>query len=52
MVQTCHEKGLRICYEDGRGAQKKGKPKRRWMESINMDLREKGLSEEMQNWDV
>ena len=33
------------------GGRRKGRPKRREMESVNVDLREKGLSgEEVQNW--
>ena len=34
-------------------ARRKGKPKRRWMDSVNVDFREKGLSrEETHNRDV
>ena len=28
---------------DVEGRRKKGRPKRRWMDSVNVDLREKGL---------
>ena len=45
VVQICHENGLRICggNSDGDecGGGRKGRPKRRWMGSLNVDLREK-----------
>ena len=35
------------------GRKRKGIPKQGWMDSVNVDLREKGASgEETQNWDV
>ena len=41
---------MRIDVEERR---RKGRPKRRWMDSVNVVLREKGLSgEETQNWAV
>ena len=56
LVRACHEKGLRICGErvtrmDVEGRRRKGRLKWRWKDSVNVDLREKGLSEEeTHNW--
>ena len=45
--------GKEMKNKDVEGRKTKGRPKRRWMDSVNVDLREKGLSsEETQNWAV
>ena len=53
LVRTCHEKGWRICGVKSTRIGVEGKewrPNRWWMDSVNVDLREKRLSgEEMQN---
>ena len=42
--------GKRVIRMDVEGRRRKGGPKQRWMDSVNVDLREKGLSgEETQN---
>ena len=45
-----HYAGKRMLSMDVEGKRGKGRPNRRWMDSANVDLREKGLSgEERQN---
>ena len=45
--------GKRETRVDVGGKRRQGKPKQRCMDSVNVDLREKGLSgEETQNWAV
>ena len=51
VVRTCIEKGGRLVYVGGGendvdGRRRKGRQKRRWMDSVNVDLRGKGLSGE------
>ena len=36
--------GKRVMRMDVEGRRRKGRPKQRWMDSVNVDLREKGLS--------
>ena len=37
--------GTGVMRTDVEGRRRKGIPRRRWMDSVNVDLREKGLSE-------
>ena len=39
----------KVVRTDVEGRRRKGRPKRRWMDSVNVDLREKELSGETQN---
>ena len=48
VVRTCHEKGGRIRGErvmrmGVQGRRRKGRLKQRWMDSVNVDVSEKGL---------
>ena len=41
--------GKRVMRMDVEGRRRKGRPKRRWKDSVNVDLREKGLSGEQKH---
>ena len=43
-VKSCHNLARRVVEIEVRGRRNRGKPKRRWLDSVRDDIREKGLS--------